>query len=132
MQCKLYIPVCVLVCRFKSNVSLKPFPQKVQRYRLTSLWHFMCLFNKRCRLKVFEHKLQQNFEPFLFVSTGSWGVLADTTVAGAVTVLFLSGSGALVSGAGGGSGSWLASGFLMPWPPLTNSNGNSLGRPSYK
>merc|ERR550525_132561 len=30
-------PVCVRVCLFRSNVSLKPFPQKVQRYRFASL-----------------------------------------------------------------------------------------------
>jgi len=124
------VPVCVLVWRFKSNVSLKPLPQNVHRYRLTSLWHFICLFNKRWRLNVLEHKLQQNFEPLLLVSDDSGGV--GTTVTGGATVLVLSGSGGRISVVGGGSTSWLASGFLMPWPPLTNSNGKSLGRPSCK
>lgn len=100
----MYVPVCVLVCRFKSNVSLKPFPQNVHRYRLTSLWHFMCLFNKRCRLNVLEHRLQQNFEPFLVVSTGSGVEFTDTIVAGATKVLLLSGSGVLSSIDGGGGG----------------------------
>lgn len=52
----------------------------------------------------------------------------DTAVAAATTVL--SGSGAPLAIAGGGSVSWLANGFLIPWPPLTNSKGRSLGRPS--
>lgn len=127
------LPVCVLVCRFKSNVSLKPLPQNVHRYRLTSLWHFICLFSRRCRLNVFEHRLQQNLEPFLVDSTGSAGVFIDTTVlVGTTAVVVLSGSGALMRLVGGGNWSWLASGFLIPWPPLTNSNGKSLGRPSCK
>lgn len=92
----------------------------------------MCLFNRRCRLNVFEHKLQQNFDPFLCVSTCSGG--ADTDVDGAeVERMFLSGSGARARAAGGGgNASWLARGFLIPWPPLTNSNGKSFGKPSYK
>lgn len=126
------VPVCVLVCRFKSNVSLKPLPQNVHRYRLTSLWHFICLFNKRCRLNVLEHRLQQNLDPFLVVSTCSDGGFIDTTVlVGTTAVVVLSGSGTLMRIAGGGNWSWLASGFLIPWPPLTNSNGRSLGSPSY-
>jgi len=62
----------------------------------------MCLFNKRCRLNVLEHKLQQNFDPFFeCVSVGSGG--ADTETGGADTVaLFLSGSGARESVAEGG------------------------------
>ena len=47
-----FLPVCVLVCLFKSNVSLKPFPQKVHRYRLTSLWHFMCRLRSLCKEKL--------------------------------------------------------------------------------
>lgn len=64
----------------------------------------MCLFNKRCRLKVLEHRLQQNFEPFLVVSAGSGVVFTDTIVEGATEVLLLSGSGVLISIAGGGGG----------------------------
>jgi len=39
------LPVCVLVCLLRSNVSLNPFPQNVQRNLFTSLWHLRCLFN---------------------------------------------------------------------------------------
>jgi len=64
----------------------------------------MCLFNKRCKLKVLEHKLQQNFEPFLVVSAGSGVLFTDTIVAGATDVLLLSGSGVLIRIDGGGGG----------------------------
>lgn len=64
----------------------------------------MCLFNKRCRLNVLEHRLQQNFEPFLVVSTGSGVEFTDTIVAGGTEVLLLSGSGVLINIDGGGGG----------------------------
>jgi len=51
-----------------------------------------------------EHRLQQNFEPFLVVSTGSGVEFTDTIVAGATKVLLLSGSGVLSSIDGGGGG----------------------------
>ena len=51
------LPVCVRVCRFRSKVSLNPLPQKVQRYRFTSLWHFMCRLSSRCSVNVFWHTL---------------------------------------------------------------------------
>lgn len=71
-----------------------------------------------------EHKLQQNFEPFLLGASLCSGALmlaaADTAVAAAMeavavaVTLFLSGSGAALVSAGSGSVSWLASGFLIP------------------
>lgn len=54
------VPVCVLVWRLRSNVSLNPFPQNVHKYRLTSLWHFICLFNSRCKPNVLEQTLHTN------------------------------------------------------------------------
>lgn len=46
--------------RLRSKVSLKPLPQKVHRYRLTSEWHFMWRFRSLCKLKVFEHTRHMN------------------------------------------------------------------------
>lgn len=97
------LPVCVRVCLFKSNVSLKPLPQKVHRYRLTSEWHLRWRFSRRAKV---------NLLPQIWHLRGSsvlcrcciwdfdWAVLANR-------------------------------GFLIPWPPLTNSIELSkwIGRP---
>lgn len=110
-----HLPVWVLVCRLRSNVSLNPLPQNVHRYRLTSLWHFMWRLSNRWRLKLFEQRWQAN-------RVLSLPPVVDSTFSGV--------------GAGGGRGgmmaptSWLASGFFTPWPPLTNSKVTPLGRPS--
>lgn len=53
-------PVWVLVCLFRSNVSLKPLPQNVQRYLLVSLWHFICLFSSLWRVKALPHVRHAN------------------------------------------------------------------------
>lgn len=100
--------MCVLVCLFRSNVSLKPFPQKVQRYRLTSEWHFICRFKSLCKLKFFEQILQTNF-------VGSSSLTN--------TCLFFSSSLCLALAS-------VARGFFTPCPPLMNSNGSSAGRPN--
>lgn len=47
------LPVWVRTCLFRSKVSLKPFPQKVHKCLLVSLWHLMCLFNIRWWWKLF-------------------------------------------------------------------------------
>lgn len=47
------IPVCVRTCLLRSNVSLKPLPQKLHRCLLVSLWHLTCLFSIRWWWKVF-------------------------------------------------------------------------------
>jgi len=55
------LPVCVRVCRLRSNVSLKPLPQSVQRYLLMSLWHLTCRLNMRCWGNVLPQTLQRNW-----------------------------------------------------------------------
>lgn len=105
------LPVCVRVCLFKSNVSLNPLPQNVQRYRLMSEWHFMCLFSKRWRAKVLLQMRQQNVEV-----PSSLVIEATLTFSSTRAVVRTS---------------WFASGFLIPWPPLTNSSWTSDGRPSW-
>ena len=42
-------PVWVLVCRFRSNVSLKPLPQNVHKYLLISEWHLECRLSSLCK-----------------------------------------------------------------------------------
>lgn len=49
------IPVWVRTCRLRSKVSLNPFPQKLHRCLLVSLWHFRCLFSMRWYWNVFWH-----------------------------------------------------------------------------
>jgi hypothetical protein len=104
-------PVCVLVCLFRSKVSLKPFPQKVHKYLLTSEWHFMCLLRRRCKAKVL---LQMRQQKLVWPSS----VVMDATLA----LSSVRGPCRTVS--------WLARGFLMPWPPFTNSSCTSEGRPN--
>ena len=106
----LYIPVWVRVCRFKSKVSLNPLPQKVHKYLLESLWHFMCRFNNLWRVKILEQSRHWNL------------VGSDSGRAG--------GNFSVLTGAP--SVGSLERGFLMPWPPLINSIGASGGIPSYK
>lgn len=119
LSCKLivsrYWPVCVRVCLLRSKVSLKPFPQKVQRYLLMSEWHFMCRLSRRCKAKVLLHIRQQKCEE------PSSAVIAVTLVL--VSSLRLPGRPPT-------TGSWLASGFLIPWPPFTNSSCTSAGSPN--
>ena len=100
-----FLPVCVLVWRFRSKVSLKPFPQKVQRYLLVSLWHFMCRFSSRCRVNCLEHVLHWNLD-------GSESGLTGGSFSSVLTIP----SGDI--------------GFLNPWPPLISSMGASGGMPS--
>ena len=100
------VPVWVRVCLFKSKVSLKPLPQKVQRYRLVSLWHFMCRFKSRCKLKILEHKRHWNLD-------GSLSGLAGGSFS---TGVFSCGSA--------------ERGFLIPCPPLMSSMGASGGIPN--
>ena len=80
----------VLVCLFRSKVSLKPLPQKVQRYRLMSLWHFMWRLSRRWRLNTLEQMPHWNLEGS--VSGRRVGSLSDRIM----------------------SGSSLARGFLIP------------------
>ena len=104
----LYLPVWVRVCLFKSKVSLKPLPQKVQRYLLVSLWHFICLFNSLCKLKILEHKRHWNLD----------GSLSGRAGGSFSTGVFSCGSE--------------ERGFLIPWPPLMSSIGASGGIPNWK
>lgn len=104
-------PVCVRVCRFKSNVSLNPLPQKVHRYRLTSEWHFMCLFNSRCSEKLFEQIPHINLLPSSSVMHWIFTFSSSRMRPGPFS---------------------RARGFLMPCPPLTNSNWTSVGNPNCK
>lgn len=102
--------MCVRVCRFRSNVSLKPLPQNVHRYRFMSEWHFMWRFRRRCSVNAFEQIWQAN----LFGSSSAMG-----------TGVFLPSPFSL----------WpctfsTASGFLKPWPPFTNSSCTSGGNPN--
>lgn len=53
------LPVCVRTCRLRSKVSLKPFPQKLQRCLFVSLWHLICRFNIRWWWKTFWHTCKQ-------------------------------------------------------------------------
>lgn len=101
--------MCVLVCLLRSKVSLKPLPQKVQRYLFTSEWHFICRLSNLCRLKFFEHTRHTNF-------VGSSSLTN--------TCLFFSSSLCLAFAS-------VAKGFFTPWPPLMNSSGSSAGRPNY-
>ena len=101
-----FLPVWVLVCLFRSNVSLNPFPQKVQRYLLVSLWHFMCLLRRRCKVKALPQTLQANL-------LGSVSLLNG----GSFSTSFFSGTSATI-------------GFLIPWPPFINSRGASVGIPN--
>lgn len=55
----MYLPVCVRTCRLRSKVSLKPFPQKLQRCLFVSLWHLTCRFNIRWWWKTFWHTCKQ-------------------------------------------------------------------------
>ena len=100
------LPVCVRVCLFRSKVSLNPLPQKVHKYLFVSLWHFMCRFNSRCRLKDLEHSLHANLEGSVSDLIGG---IFSTMRAGSVS---------------------LAKGFFMPNPPLISSTGASGGIPS--
>lgn len=101
------------MCLFRSNVSLKPFPQNVHRYRLTSEWHFICLLRRRWRANVL---LQIRQAKFVCPSS----VVIDATLVFSSFLELL-----LVL-------SWLANGFLMPCPPLTNSSWTSAGSPNCK
>lgn len=62
-------PVCVLVCRLRSKVSLKPLPHIVQRYLLISLWHFRWRFSNLWRGKDFVQILQVKLWPSSAVQT---------------------------------------------------------------
>ena len=101
------LPVCVRVCLFKSKVSLNPFPQNVQRYRFTSLWHFMCRFRSRWSVKAFWQILHLNFEGSSSHRAG--GSFSDSGLTGASR----------------------ARGFLIPWPPFISSSGASGGIPNW-
>ena len=106
MYQRLFLPVCVRVCLFRSKVSLNPFPQKVQRYLFVSLWHFIWRLRSLCSVKVFAQIRQANLD-------GS-----DSHRSGG------SFSKCLLS-----TGASEAIGFLIPWPPFINSRGASGGIP---
>lgn len=115
-------PVCVLVCLFKSNVSLNPLPQNVHKYRLISEWHFMCRFKSRCSVKCFEQMRQTN------LPSSSDGTLQIISSGWEIVACFFSGTCSSSR-----KRPWMfsiASGFLIPCPPLTNSNWTSAGKPN--
>lgn len=107
----LILPVWVLVCLFKSKVSLKPFPQNVHKYLFMSEWHFICLFSRRWSANVLLQIRQAK------LVCPSSVVIDATFVFSSVLELLL-------------EVSWLAKGFLMPCPPFTNSSWTSAGRPN--
>lgn len=66
-------PVWVRTWRFRSKVSLKPFPQKVHRCLFTWLWHLTCRFSMRCRRKPLPHSSQECTAASVQVPVVNWG-----------------------------------------------------------
>ena len=141
-----FLPVCVRVWRFKSKVSLNPLPQKVQRYLLTSLWHFMCLLRSLCNVKLLSQDRQRNLlgslshlerrrnvlfleeykRPLLFSYQWSISINQKSTKLKMLNKTHRAGGSLSVSGLGTSR----ARGFLTPCPPLISSRGVSDGIPS--